>query len=79
MQNENQAQDRQGPLKRLLNGYIWQANDRKADVAEKLGVSVGTYRRWERDPDTMPLGKLLELGRKYKIPLGELQNAIRYK
>lgn len=34
---------------------------KQADMAEKLGIATITYQRWEKEPEKIPYGKVLEI------------------
>jgi DNA-binding XRE family transcriptional regulator len=41
-------------------------------VANKLGVHVQTYRKWEKTPDEMPVGTAKQFAEIVKLPVDEI-------
>lgn len=51
---------------------------KQTDIAEKLGISLGTYQKYENDPTTIPLGTVIEIVEYLSddILTGQLKSAI---
>lgn len=62
----------------LVNGYIYKEGGTLATGSEKTGISRATLCRRLAKPGDFTIDELLDLCRKYHVPIDELRAAIRY-
>lgn len=44
-----------------------------SDFAKQIGIPETSYRRYEREPKKMEVGKLIEISEKFGIPLEKIK------
>lgn len=62
----------------LVNGYIYKEGGTLTVGSEKTGISRATLCRRLANPGDFTIDELLDLCRKYHVPIDELRAAIRY-
>lgn len=62
----------------LINGYIYKFDGNLKIATEKTGISRNTLSRRLSKPGDFTIDELLNIGRKYHIPIEDLRAAIRY-
>lgn len=45
---------------------------KQAEIAEQLGISTMTYMRWEKEPEKIPYGKVLEIAKILQVNITDI-------
>ena len=71
--------ERYGNLRRMISGYMADANIYPDELAQRaLRKEGGAIRRRLANPDTMTLGDYLRICRELQIPIEEVRGVLEY-
>ena len=65
-------------LRVLINGTTEIEKKDIGDIGQILDMCETSTRKYLREPERLPLDKLLKLGRSLHIPISDLRDAIQY-